>query len=97
MHTFSFASVSCLRAAAKVSFDSPLMTGGGPALKDALLAAAVPWAAADTRGDTAERAVAPLDIEEEGAGVGVWLAGDDRREVIGGGREAVVVMIHEKI
>ena len=66
--TFSFFSVSDLREAERVSRVSPLRaTGGGETLpfKEALRAAA-PFKEADTRGEAAERAVAPREIEDAG-------------------------------
>lgn len=86
--TFSFASVSCLSAAARVSLVSPCRTGAGPGLREALRVTAV-CDDAETRDVTAERAVAPLVIDGDGA----WPEGGfgERRAVAEGGREDAVV------
>ncbi len=93
--TFSFASVSCLSAAARVSLVSPCRTGAGPGFKEALRVTAV-CDEAETRDVTAERAVAPLAIDGDGAWPGGGF-GDDRRAVAEGGREDAVVAMKERL
>lgn len=92
-HTFSFASVSCLSAAASDSLVSPWRTGGGPGFNEALRAAAAEGV--ETRDDTAERAVAPRAIDGDGAWPFAELVGDDRRADAEGGRVDAVVAMNE--
>lgn len=80
-HTCSFFSVSSLREAESVSCVSPLtacVEAGGGGFMDGLREGPL-LREADTRGETAERAVAPLVIED-GDEVALDTVGGDRRE-----------------
>lgn len=83
--TFSFFSVSSFKeadSASRVSRASPLtmLAGGVAPFNEPRRAAAVPFMEAVTRGETAERAVAPLAMEEVGVVGAVELVDGVRRD-----------------
>ena len=86
--TFSFFSVSSFKEAdsdSRVSRASPLtmLAGGVAPFSEPRRAAAVPFMEAVTRGETAERAVAPLAMEAVGVVEAAELAAEDVRREAG--------------